>query len=67
MCSKRLKVYLKTNGIRHDLVSAVFAIGDEDDFTRLLSRVNALTSFINSEDGANLLVNPILVNSLLKL
>ena len=54
--AERLKVYLKTNGIRHDLVSAVFAIGDEDDFTRLLARVDALTSFINSEDGANLLI-----------
>jgi glycyl-tRNA synthetase beta chain len=52
----RLKVYLKTNGIRHDLVSAVFSIGNEDDFSRLLARVNALTSFIDSDDGANLLV-----------
>jgi glycyl-tRNA synthetase beta chain len=52
----RLKVYLKTNGVRHDLVSAVFSIGNEDDFSRLLARVDALASFINSDDGANLLV-----------
>jgi glycyl-tRNA synthetase beta chain len=52
----RLKVYLKADGIRHDLVSSVFAIGDQDDFTRLLARVGALTSFINSDDGANLLI-----------
>ena len=52
----RLKVYLKTSGVRHDLVSAVFSIGNEDDFSRLLARVDALTSFIDSDDGANLLV-----------
>ncbi|HIF59237.1 MAG TPA: glycine--tRNA ligase subunit beta [Rhodospirillales bacterium] len=52
----RLKVYLKADGIRHDLVSAVFAIGNEDDFNRLLARVRALTSFIDSDDGVNLLI-----------
>ena len=52
----RLKVYLKADGIRHDLVSAVFAIGNEDDFNRLLTRVRALTSFIDSDDGVNLLI-----------
>ena len=51
----RLKVHLKVEGVRHDLVSAVFALGNEDDLVRLLSRVGALTTFIDSEDGANLL------------
>jgi glycyl-tRNA synthetase beta chain len=51
----RLKVALKEQGVRHDLVSAVFAIGNEDDLTRLLARVEALKSFVDSEDGANLL------------
>jgi glycyl-tRNA synthetase beta chain len=51
----RLKVHLKEEGVRHDLVSAVFALGSEDDLVRLLSRVGALTTFISSEDGANLL------------
>jgi len=50
----RLKVHLKTSGVRHDLISAVFAIGD-DDLVRLLSRVGALEKFLASEDGANLL------------
>jgi len=51
----RLKVHLREQGVRHDLISAVLAVGDEDDLIRLLARVNALQSFVDSEDGANLL------------
>jgi glycyl-tRNA synthetase beta chain len=51
----RLKVVLKEQGVRHDLVAAVFALGDEDDLTRLLARVEALKALIDSADGANLL------------
>ena len=51
----RLKVALKEQGVRHDLVAAIFALGDEDDLTRLLARVDALKSLIDSPDGANLL------------
>jgi len=51
----RMKVALREKGVRHDLVSAVFALGDEDDLVRLLARVDALKSFLESEDGANLL------------
>ena len=50
----RLKVHLREAGARHDLISAVFAL-DEDDLVRLLARVEALKSFLASEDGANLL------------
>jgi glycyl-tRNA synthetase beta chain len=42
--------------VRHDLISAVFALGGEDDLVRLLARVDALKRFLDSEDGANLLV-----------
>ena len=52
----RLKVALKDKGVRHDLVAAVFALGGEDDLVRLLDRVAALESFLESDDGANLLV-----------
>ncbi|MBT3370775.1 MAG: glycine--tRNA ligase subunit beta [Rhodospirillaceae bacterium] len=52
----RLKVHLREQGVRHDLVQAVFALGGEDDLVRLIARVNALDSFLGSEDGANLLV-----------
>jgi glycyl-tRNA synthetase beta chain len=51
----RLKMYLRERGVRHDLIAAVVAIGDEDDLVRLLARVDALTGFLNSEDGGNLL------------
>jgi len=52
----RLKVALKEQGVRHDLVDAVFALGGEDDLVRLLARVDALKAFLGGEDGANLLV-----------
>ncbi|MBL26736.1 MAG: glycine--tRNA ligase subunit beta [Rhodospirillaceae bacterium] len=51
----RLKVHLRERGIRHDLVAAVFAVGEEDDPVRLLAKVDALKAFLDSEDGANLL------------
>ena len=51
----RLKVHLRSSGVRHDLIAAVFALGDEDDLVRLVSRVEALTRFLESDDGANLL------------
>ncbi len=50
----RLKVHLKASGVRHDLISAVFVTGD-DDLVRVLARVEALSSFLASDDGANLL------------
>jgi glycyl-tRNA synthetase beta chain len=52
----RLKVALREKGVRHDLISAVFALGGEDDLVRLLARVDALKKFLDSDDGANLLV-----------
>jgi glycyl-tRNA synthetase beta chain len=54
--AERLKVALREKGVRHDLITAVFARGGEDDLLRLLARVEALESFLASDDGANLLV-----------
>jgi len=51
----RLKVQQREAGVRHDLIDAVFALGGEDDLVRLLARVHALQSFIETENGANLL------------
>ncbi len=51
----RLKVQQREAGVRHDLIDAVFALGEEDDLVRLLARVRALQSFIGTEDGVNLL------------
>jgi glycyl-tRNA synthetase beta chain len=50
----RLKVQLREEGQRHDLVDAVFALGD-DDIVRIVSRVNALDVFLGTEDGGHLL------------
>jgi len=52
----RLKVYLRQQGIRHDLIQAVFAPKQEDDLVRLIGQVKALDKFLGSEDGANLLM-----------
>ena len=51
----RLKVALREQGIGHDLISAVFALGGEDDLVRLVARTQALQSFLETDDGANLL------------
>lgn len=50
----RLEVWLRDRGQRHDLVAAVFALGD-DDLVRVVARVSALDAFLKTEDGANLL------------
>jgi glycyl-tRNA synthetase beta chain len=51
----RLKTHLKSENIRHDVIEACFALGNQDDFTLLVARVNALQAFVATEDGANLL------------
>ncbi|MBS0278416.1 MAG: glycine--tRNA ligase subunit beta [Proteobacteria bacterium] len=51
----RLKVALREKGTRHDLIDAVFSLGNEDDLVRLVARVEALQSFLKTDDGANLL------------
>ena len=50
----RLKVQQREAGVRHDLIDAVFALGGEDDLVRLIARVKALQSFIQTPDGADL-------------
>ncbi|TAT82585.1 glycine--tRNA ligase subunit beta [Rhizobium ruizarguesonis] len=50
----RLKVYLRDQGARHDLIDAVLT-PDADDLLMVARRVEALTAFITSEDGKNLL------------
>ncbi|WP_281926387.1 glycine--tRNA ligase subunit beta [Roseibium album] len=51
----RLKVHLKDEGARHDLIDAVFALDGQDDLLMVVKRVEALGSFVSSDDGANLL------------
>ena len=51
----RLKVYLRDKGARHDLIDAVFALPIQDDLALIVKRVDALGSFLKTEDGASLL------------
>ncbi len=61
----RLKVLLRDQGKRHDLVDAVFALGD-DDLVRIVRRVEALDAFLASDDGANLLAGYRRASNILK-
>ncbi len=51
----RLKVYLRDQGARHDLIDAVFALPGQDDLLMVVRRVEALGTFLDTEDGKNLL------------
>jgi glycyl-tRNA synthetase beta chain len=51
----RLKVHLRDQGARHDLVDAVFALGG-DDLLIIVRRVEALGRFLDTEDGEHLLI-----------
>ena len=51
----RLKVQLREQGARHDLVDAVFALGGQDDLLMVARRVEALGKFLETDDGRNLL------------
>ncbi len=50
----RLKVYLREQGSRHDLIDAVIT-PQSDDLLQVVRRVQALGSFLDTEDGKNLL------------
>ncbi|MFN3131450.1 glycine--tRNA ligase subunit beta [Roseibium sp.] len=50
----RLKVHLKDEGMRHDLIDAVFALDGQDDLLMVVKRVEALQKFVSSDDGTNL-------------
>ncbi|MGH6670683.1 MAG: glycine--tRNA ligase subunit beta [Xanthobacteraceae bacterium] len=51
----RLKVQLREQGARHDLVDAVFAVEGQDDLLLIVRRVEALGKFLDGDDGKNLL------------
>jgi glycyl-tRNA synthetase beta chain len=51
----RLKVQLRDQGARHDLVDAVFSLGGQDDLLLVVHRVEALGKFLDTDDGKNLL------------
>ena len=51
----RLKVYLKDQSIRHDVIDACLAMPGNDDLTLLVKRAEALSATLKTDDGANLL------------
>ncbi len=51
----RLKVQLRDQGARHDLVDAVFSLGGQDDLLMVVRRIEALGRFLETDDGKNLL------------
>ena len=53
--AERLKVQLREQGARHDLVDAVFAFEGQDDLLLIVRRVEALGKFLDTDDGKNLL------------
>lgn len=52
----RLKVQQRGAGVRHDLIDAVFSVEETGDLVRVLDKVKALQSFIQTEDGQDLLI-----------
>lgn len=51
----RLRVQLRAEGKRHDVLAAVFAAGSDDDIVRLLDRTDSVAAFLRTSDGADLL------------
>ncbi|MFN3955519.1 MAG: glycine--tRNA ligase subunit beta [Pararhodobacter sp.] len=51
----RLKVFLREQGIRHDVIDACLAMPGNDDLTLLVSRAQALADFLETDDGENLI------------
>ena len=51
----RLKVYLREQGVRHDVIDACIAMDGNDDLGLLVKRAVALEAFMKTDDGENLL------------
>ena len=53
--AERLRVQLRAEGARHDVLAAVLGLGIDDDFVRLLARSDAVADMLGTDDGRNLL------------
>ncbi|MEW9919027.1 glycine--tRNA ligase subunit beta [Marimonas sp. MJW-29] len=51
----RLKVYLRDQGVRHDVIDACIEMPGKDDLTLLVKRAKALSETLNTDDGENLI------------
>jgi glycyl-tRNA synthetase beta chain len=65
--AERLKVHLRSEGARHDLIDAVFALGGQDDLYIMMKRVEALARFLDTDDGQNLLSGVRRASNILKI
>lgn len=65
--AERLKVYLREQGARYDLIDAVFALPGQDDLLMIVKRVDALSKFLDTDDGKNLLAGIKRANNILKI
>jgi glycyl-tRNA synthetase beta chain len=63
----RLKVHLREQGARHDLIDAVFALGNQDDLLMIVKRVEVLSRFLDTDDGRNLLAGVKRASNILKI
>ncbi len=63
----RLKVQLRDQGARHDLVDAVFALEGQDDLVMVVRRVEALGKFLETDDGKNLLAGTKRASNILRI
>ena len=63
----RLKVQLREQGARHDLVDAVFALEGQDDLLLIVRRVEALGKFLDTDDGKNLLAGTKRASNILRI
>jgi len=63
----RLKIYLREQGKRHDLIDAVFALGNQDDLLLIVKRVDALSNFLDTDDGRNFLAGVKRATNILKI
>jgi glycyl-tRNA synthetase beta chain len=62
-----LKVQLRDQGARHDLVDAVFALEGQDDLLLIVRRVEALGKFLDTEDGKSLLAGTKRASNILRI
>jgi glycyl-tRNA synthetase beta chain len=63
----RLRVQLRADGARHDVLNAVLGAGADDDIVRLLARTAAVSDFLGTDAGANLLAAYRRANNILRI
>ena len=53
---ERLRVQLRSEGLRHDVLEAVLSARWDDDLLRTLQRADSVTALLQTPEGANLLI-----------